>query len=267
MNCLQIGNYINMARQNRKSLWFKQFIKNINPRRKNWQYGLIACLADIALLLILGITFYSCVWLRKAIYEKTSFAYIITCLVFLVLCFFLTICFVIACGASWNKDYSFQIIIAFSLHFAYIVCMSLSFLDFADEFIKAPIDLMASDVAVSYMCLVFLVLVEMTALAFYAIDVYRGWEGDPPSRWWIRTTPYAAMGLIFLFVNSVLKTRSCGGNGYSMFYSVATSVLAINYLLQIINERIVPKAGPYKDTAHHNCSKDDTDGCRLAIKE
>ena len=33
-----------------------------------------------------------------------------------------------------------------------------------------------------------------------------------------------------------------------MFYSVAIFVLAVNYLLQIINEHIVPKEGPFKKT-------------------
>ena len=33
-----------------------------------------------------------------------------------------------------------------------------------------------------------------------------------------------------------------------MFYSVAIFVLAVNYLLQIINEHIVPKESPFKKT-------------------
>lgn len=60
--------------------------------------------------------------------------------------------------------------------------------------------------------------------------------------------PYAILGMIFLviFVSAILF--GIGGAGYSMFYSVAVSVLAVNYLVQIINERIVPKEGPYRKT-------------------
>ena len=59
---------------------------------------------------------------------------------------------------------------------------------------------------------------------------------------------YAAMGLVSLLVYKLIQIHDRAGTSNFMFYSVAIFVLAVNYLLQIINEHIVPKESPFKKT-------------------
>lgn len=143
------------------------------------------------------------------------------------------------------------------LHIAYIMCLTISLwvlpVAISKKSKTSPV---MQDVWAAYICLLFLGIVEMTTVVLFLSDAQfadslrkkEKKEWDPAGRWWIRTVPYAILGMIFLviFVSAILF--GIGGAGYSMFYSVAVSVLVVNYLVQIINERIVPKEGPYRKT-------------------
>lgn len=129
------------------------------------------------------------------------------------------------------------------VHATYYLCMAGSLLQFD------PILVPVNEVPImSYGCLWLLFSVEFTALILYVHDYKRGLERIQPSRWWIRTTFYPVIGLIFLLFFNLWNENHGGGADYSLIFSVAVSVLAVNYLVQIINERIVPKEGPYKKT-------------------
>ena len=129
------------------------------------------------------------------------------------------------------------------VHMAYYSCMFISILQFA------PNLALANGVpAMPYLCLWILFLVEITAMFLYLHDHSRHLERGRPSRWWIRTTPYPIIGLLFLLLVNLWNDGVFGEADFSLFFSVAVSMLAVNYLVQIINERIVPKEGPYKKT-------------------
>ena len=130
-----------------------------------------------------------------------------------------------------------------SVHMAYYSCMFGSILQFA------PNLALANGVpAMPYLCLWILFLVEITALFLYVHDGFSGLERVRPSRWWVRTTPYPVIGMIFLLFVNLWNEGFFGEADFSLVFSVAVSVLVVNYLVQIINERIVPREGPYKKT-------------------
>ncbi|WLT10799.1 hypothetical protein [Bifidobacterium asteroides] len=104
-------------------------------------------------------------------------------------------------------------------------------------------------------CLGLLTLVELTAWFLYFHDVFFDLERMRPSRWWIRTTPYPVIGMIFLLFFNLWNEDHGGGEDYSLIFSVAVTVLAVDYLVQIINERIVPREGPYKETHMAVCNR------------
>ncbi|MBH9972146.1 hypothetical protein H3S93_07490 [Bifidobacterium sp. W8109] len=139
-------------------------------------------------------------------------------------------------GAEWDKSYSTVTTCSYLLHLLYIYLILNIFIDYSEKL----------KLSASYICLVLLFLVEAFALFIYACDVINNREGDPSSRWWIRTTPYAIIGVIFVIILYLMKICNIEESDYSLILSVAASVLAVNYLVQIINERIVPKDGPYE---------------------
>lgn len=71
--------------------------------------------------------------------------------------------------------------------------------------------------------------------------------------------PYPCIGSIFVIVLHWMKDSS----RYSTFYSVAVSVLEVNYLTQIINDLIVPKEGPYKEL-HNQADPKRSEGGEVA---
>ncbi len=136
-----------------------------------------------------------------------------------------------------------KMIAFFIVHAAYYLCMIASLLQFAPNLVPAN-----GVLTMPYVCLWLLTLVEVTALLLYIHDIFSHLERTQPSRWWIRTTPYPVIGVIFLLFVNLWNDDHGRGADYSLIFSVAVSVLAVNYLIQIINERIVPKEGPYKKT-------------------
>ena len=136
-----------------------------------------------------------------------------------------------------------KLVVYMLVHGAYVLCMIVSFFQLFPNLISA------NKVTTSpYVCLLLLSLVEITALSLYIHDVFRGLERGRPSRWWVRTTPYPVIGLIFLLFFNLWNEGFFGEADLSLVFSVAASMLAVNYLVQIINERIVPREGPYKKT-------------------
>lgn len=173
-----------------------------------------------------------------------------------IICFYVVSIVVTRISIS-QKDDRWKTDTPLYLHSAYVICILISFLVLPDATSNnSNISPVMQDLWAAYICLIFLGLVEATTIILFLSDSHfadslrkkEKMEWDPAGRWWIRTMPYAILGMIFLviFVSAILF--GIGGAGYSMFYSVAVSVLAVNYLVQIINERIVPKEGPYRKT-------------------
>ena len=231
-----------------QNTWCGRFIDNLWPFDKG-KWFFLSVLGDCGLG-VLYLLLLEAISLLSLGCHKGSEPVIVFWLILIVfLCFTFCTYGIIMFGAQWLKEYALITIISYSLHLFYILLMLNTFIEYFDVLIKKP------NLAAAYMCLLFLFLVEATALFFYVYDVMRNREGDPPSRWWIRTMPYALMGVIFLGIFLLMKVYESEGSGYSLFYSMAVSVLAVNYLVQIINERIVPKDGPYKETCMAVCNR------------
>lgn len=169
-----------------------------------------------------------------------------------------SLCYVPICGVSWDKGYTSATIFPYFLHCVYSFLMInalIGYLQQLDPINKKDLP----DLGTPYMCLIAFLLVEATALLFYAHDVACNLEGDPPSRWWVRTMPYPCIGSIFVIVLHWMKDSS----RYLTFYSVAVSVLEVNYLTKIINDLIVPKEGPYKEL-HNQADVNRSEGGEVA---
>lgn len=237
------GRRANLKQPNGWRLWRRRFCYNINPFGKGL-YAFRSVFADIALLLGIGLIIYE-IWVVRQVWTSGREP-IYTVWIFVVLgsvC--LSLCFVPICGVRWDKEYTSATMLSYSSHLAYIFLMLNAFIDYLpqpDPSNKKDLH----DLGTPYMCLMVFLLVEATVLLYYAHDVVRSQELNPPGRWWVRTTPYACIGSIFVIVLHWMKDTP----GYSTFYSVAVSVLAVNYLMQIINDRIAPREGPYKKLHH-----------------
>lgn len=246
------GRHANSKQPDGWRLWLRRSRYNLNPIGDVW-HAVIAVFADIGLLFMLVIVIYE--FHLFPIVRKTGEDSIHAVWMIVVLgtvCLFL--CCVPMCGVRWDKDYSSATILPYLPHVAYIFLILNAFIDyFQPKYLITKKN--HPDLGTPYMCLMVFLLIEATALLFYAHDIVCNWEVDPSSRWWVRTTPYACMGMIFVSVLHWFKDTSV----YSTFYSVAVSVLAVNYLMQIINDRIVPKEGPYKEL-HHKADADRSEG-------
>ena len=146
-------------------------------------------------------------------------------------------------SASLRVQIRGKVVAVFFVHMAYLLSMLVSLGQFDPNFFPSN-----RGPTMPYVCLLLLALVETTACFLYGRDLFLGLERGRPSRWWIRTTPYPVIGFIFLLFVNLWNDDHGAGVDYSLVFSVAVSVLAVNYLVQIINERIVPKEGPYKKT-------------------
>ena len=204
------------------------------------------------LLMIVEVVFAFVYGLPRRISSSCYFWWIIVN----IICFYVVSIVVTRISIS-QKDDRWKTDTPLYLHSAYVLCILISFLVLPDATSNnSNISPVMHDLWAAYICLIFLGLVEATTIILFLSDSHfadslrkkEKVEWDPAGRWWIRTMPYAILGMIFLviFVSAILF--GIGGAGYSMFYSVAVSVLAVNYLVQIINERIVPKEGPYRKT-------------------
>ena len=98
-------------------------------------------------------------------------------------------------------------------------------------------------VAAPLICMAVEGLVELLALAVYGYDVHHGMGGRFCDRWWIRTAAWPVMGTVLLG----LLWLTGGSAGASICCSMAACVLTFFYLMQIIDDRIAPKYGPYKE--------------------
>lgn len=250
-----LGKHVSLKRPDGWGRWLSRFKYNINPFVKGF-HAVIAILVDIALLFMIYLLAYegyvcSLVWRVGGRPTYTAVIFIVLGSVFVCLCF------VFMCGVIWDKEDHFAMVFPFLPHIAYIFLILPGFSDYLLQLDPTKKDL--RDAEPPYMCLIVFLLVEVTALLFYAHDVVCNLEGDQPSRWWVRTTPYACIGIIL----SIVLRRMEDPLRYSTFYSVAVSVLAVNYLMQIINDRIVPKEGPYKEL-HHKADADRSEGGEAA---
>ena len=221
----------------RRKGWFANFLKNMWLLRKG-PHHFATVLAYISIVFMF-LSLRSAIMLLFRGYRRgLGLAFVAGWIpvIFSLLSFSIGV--IIMYGAEWDKSYSTVTTSTYLLHLFYIFMMLNDFINYSEK----------SDLAVSYMCLLLLFLVETTALLVYAYDVIRNREGDPPSRWWIRTTPYVIIGVIFAGVLFLMNIYDAKESDYSLIFSVAASMLAVNYLVQIINERIVPREGSYKKT-------------------
>lgn len=141
------------------------------------------------------------------------------------------------------------------VHGVYVICILVSFIQFTSEIDGDKLVPTNRVPTMPSVCLGLLTLVELTAWFLYGRDLSLGLERMRPSRWWIRTTPYPVIGMIFLLFFNLWNENHGGGEDYSLIFSVAVTVLAVDYLVQIINERIVPREGPYKETHMAVCNR------------
>ena len=141
------------------------------------------------------------------------------------------------------------------VHVVYVFCILVSFMQFTSEIDGHKLVPVNRVPTMPSVCLGLLTLVELTACFLCFHDVFFDLERMRPSRWWIRTTPYPVIGMIFLLFFNLWNEDRGGGEDYSLIFSVAVTVLAVDYLVQIINERIVPREGPYKETHMAVCNR------------
>ena len=247
-----------MARKCKVLNSVKNFLAGMNPSKVHYPvvlYNYVIVFFVLLMVIDLVLSIVDAVQLSSGKAGFYPFVYILW-LIVNILCFY---------GASiietrvsisheddrWKTDGPFY------LHAAYVVCMMISSLVLGDATSKkSKTSPVMQDQWAAYICLWLLGIVEMTTVVLFVSDSHfadslrkkEKKEWDPAGRWWIRTVPYAILGMIFLVIYISAILFGIGGAGYSMFYSVAVSVMAVNYLMQIINERIVPKEGPYRKT-------------------
>lgn len=247
-----------MARKCKVLNSVKNFLAGMNPSKVHYPvvlYNYFIILTVLLGVIDLVLSIVDAVQLGSGKAGFYPFVYILWLIVNIL--FFYGVSIVETCVSISHEDDSWKSDSPFYLHVAYMVCIIISLLVLRDATSKkSKTSPVMQDQWAASICLIFLEFVEVTTAVLFVSDTRfadflrkkEKKEWDPAGRWWIRTVPYAILGMIFLviFVSAILF--GIGGAGYSMFYSVAVSVMAVNYLMQIINERIVPKEGPYRKT-------------------
>ncbi|MGX5271576.1 hypothetical protein JNUCC75_05380 [Bifidobacterium polysaccharolyticum] len=247
-----------MARKDKVLNSVKNFLAGMNPFKVHYPDVLYIYVSVFSILLMVvdlvlcGVDAFRLYSGMAGFYSSAYIPWLIVNILF-----FYGVSFIETCVSISHKDDEWKSEGPFYLHAAYIMCLIISLLVLWDATLKkSKTSPVMQDLWAAGICLIFLAIVEMTTVVLFLSDWFfadslsekEKKERDPAGRWWIRTVPYAILGMIFLviFVSAILF--GIGGAGYSMFYSVAVSVMAVNYLMQIINERIVPKEGPYRKT-------------------
>ncbi|WP_297302024.1 hypothetical protein [uncultured Bifidobacterium sp.] len=105
----------------------------------------------------------------------------------------------------------------------------------------------------SLFCLMLFSAAELFAVSLYCFDALKGRCGPAGDRWWSRTVLYPVAGLAFVFGFGPVK-QGFGVPGETM-WSVGFALLVTGYVLQVYNERFMPREGPYKMT--HGAPGDD----------
>ena len=247
-----------MARKCKVLNSVKNFLAGMNPSKVHYPVVLYNYFIILTVLLIVIDLVLSSVDAFRLYSGMTGFyssAYI-PWLIVNIICFY-GASILETCVSISHEDDRWKTDGPFYLHVAYVVCMIISLLVLWDATSKkSKTSPVMQDQWAASICLIFLEFVEVTTAVLFVSDTQfadslrkkEKKEWDPAGRWWIRTVPYAILGMIFLVIYISAILFGIGGAGYSMFYSVAVSVMAVNYLMQIINERIVPKEGPYRKT-------------------
>lgn len=95
-----------------------------------------------------------------------------------------------------------------------------------------------------FICQTLFSAVELLTVLLYAWDVRKLGPAGMNRRWWIRTVPYPVFGLCFVVYSFI---RYLGGLANQTVISVFVTLLSTTYVFQIINERLIPKEGPFKE--------------------
>lgn len=247
-----------MARKGKVVSSLKDFLAGMNPSKVQCPdilYNYVIVFSVLLMVVDLVLSIVDAVLLCTGMAGFYSLVYILWLIVNILVFYGFSIAE--TCASISHEDGRWKTDGPFYLHVAYTICMLISFLVLCDATSKkSKTSPVIHDQWAASICLFFLEFVEVTTVVLFLLDSHfanslrkkEKMEWDPAGRWWIRTVPYAILGMIFLVIYVSAILFGIGGAGYSMFYSVAVSVMAVNYLMQIINERIVPKEGPYRKT-------------------
>lgn len=91
-------------------------------------------------------------------------------------------------------------------------------------------------------CLTLLGLVEALAMIVFCCDVIRDRFDARQNRWWLRTVIYPIIGIIFIVAYWVMPDLA--DQSGTLVYSLAITIVVVNYLMQLVNERLIPREGP-----------------------
>ena len=91
-------------------------------------------------------------------------------------------------------------------------------------------------------CLTLLGIVEALAMAVFCCDVIRDRFDARQNRWWLRTVIYPIIGIVFIVAYWVMPDLA--DQSGTLVYSLAIAIVVVNYLMQLVNERLNPREGP-----------------------
>lgn len=79
-------------------------------------------------------------------------------------------------------------------------------------------------------------------MAVFCCDVIRDRFDDRQNRWWLRTVINPIIGIVFIVAYWVMPDLA--GQSGTLVYSLAITIVVVNYLMQLVNERLIPREGP-----------------------
>lgn len=91
-------------------------------------------------------------------------------------------------------------------------------------------------------CLTLLGIVEALAMVVFCCDLIRDRFDARQDRWWLRTVIYPIIGIIFIVAYWVMPDLA--DQSGTLVYSLAITIVVVNYLMQLVNERLIPREGP-----------------------
>lgn len=91
-------------------------------------------------------------------------------------------------------------------------------------------------------CLTLLGIVEALAMVVFCCDVIRDRFDARQNRWWLRTVIYPIIGIVFIVAYKVMPDLA--DQSGTLVYSLAITIVVVNYLMQLVNERLIPREEP-----------------------
>lgn len=91
-------------------------------------------------------------------------------------------------------------------------------------------------------CLTLLGIVEALAMVVFCCDLICDRFDARQDRWWLRTVIYPIIGIIFIVAYWVMPDLA--DQSGTLVYSLAITIVVVDYLMQLVNERLIPREGP-----------------------